>query len=261
SQGGRHGLGHVVPFHLSNFAHHQARHVQQGRGGGVTGNGRGQRREKQGQQEQHANGQGGQTGTPTGLHTRGAFHVGGGAAGAQHGTGHNGGTVSQQGAAQTVGFAFCNQAGTLGNPDHGAGGIKHFNQHQHQNYVNKAGVQGTHDVQLHEGRHQRGGSGDHTTKFAVIGQHGQNGHGQNTDQDRAANLQRIQGGNDKKAQNCVQGRRLGQITQTNLGGRVGHHDARVHQGDQTQEHADTGGNRALQGFRDAPNQPGPDAGH
>src|SRR5690606_21011331 len=183
SQGSRYGLGHVVPFHLSNFAHHQARHVQQGGGGGVTGNGRGQRREKQGQQKQHANGQGGQTGTPTGLHTRGAFHVGGGAAGAQHGTGHNGGTVSQQGAAQAVGFGFFDQAGTLGNPDDGASGIKHFNQHQHQNHVNKAGVQGTHDVQLHEGRHQRGGSGDHTTKFAVTGQHGQNGHGQNTDQD------------------------------------------------------------------------------
>ncbi len=158
------------------------------------------------------------------MHTRGAFHVGGGAAGTQHGTGHNGGTVSQQGAAQAIGLAFFNQAGTLGNPDHGARSVKHLNQHQHQNHVHKAGVQGTHDVQLHEGGHQRGWGGDDTTKFAVTGQHGQNGHGQNADQDCTAHLQCVQGGNNKEAQNCVQGCGLGQVTQTNLGGRVGHHN-------------------------------------
>jgi hypothetical protein len=209
-----------------------------------------------------------QAGAAAGLHAGGAFGEGGGAAGAEQGTGDDGGAVGQQGTAEALlGTRQFEQAGS---PDHaiqGAGGIEYFHQdeHEHDLQQHRDGgaavmVEQAGQVQLQEGRGQAGRQGNHAVVLHFAEQPGCAGDGEDADQDGTTHAPRFEDGDQQEAGQGEQRRGGIERPECNQGVGVGDDDAGFLQGDDGEEQTDTGHNRGTQRGGDAGHQPGTHAG-
>ncbi len=256
-------FGNVAPVDLQQLAHHQPGNVEQGRGRGVSGHDGGQRRDEQRSEKQHAHGQRREPGAATRLHAGSAFDISRGAAGAEQRAGENGQAVGKQRAPEAalavLGTVF-QQPGLAGDAGERAGGVKNFHQHEHQNDVKKPGMQRAQNVELEQGRRN---ARRHRHDAVILGQperHAGQRHRHDADENGAAHPPVIEQRNQQKAAGCQHHRQRGQIAQPHLGGRIRHHDPRVRQRDDRQEHADPCRNGAAQRLRNARHQPRPHAG-
>ncbi|MCY1297447.1 hypothetical protein D9M70_468860 [compost metagenome] len=107
-------------------------------------------------------------------------------------------------------------------------------------------MQSAHDVELQEGRSNARRRRDDALELTDAKDHRQYRDDQDADQDRAANLQRIEHGDHEEAEDGEQRSGLLEIAEAHERCRIVNDDAGVLQGDDAEEEADTGGNRASQ---------------
>ena len=115
-----------------------------------------------------------------------------------------------------------------------------------------------HDVELQESRRKAWRGGEHAIELADAERNRRYGNDQNADQDRTANLERIQNSDDEETCDSEQRTGFGQITKADERCFIVNHDASSFQADERQEHADTGCNRASKRMRNAFHQPAAD---
>ena len=252
---GRHRFGAVTPVEIGQVAHHQAGHEHQRGGGGIGRHHGSQRREEEREQEECGHGERGQARAAAGLHAGSAFHVSGGAGGAQHRAGHDGGTVGHQRAAQTTvlirrGVAHV-QAGATGHAHQRAGGVEQLDQEQHQHHVDETAGQRTLDVERQERGRDGAGNGHHPLEVVAAHQEGQCADHENADEHRARHFQVIKRHDEEEAQPGQQHGDGVHITQRDQSLGRSHHNARVAQADDGQKEPDACRGARPQRLRDA----------
>ena len=235
---------------------HQHRHVQQSARRGIGRNGTRQRRKEQADQKQYANNHRRQTGTAARGNARCRLDVTGRGGSTQRSTGHGRRAIGHHGTTNARQLAILvQQLATVCHAHQRTRGIEQVHEQERKNHAQHGHVQRTHQIHGHE-RRRDGRRHGHDPAILVVAQHhGHDGHPQNTDHHRTGHAQVGQRGNHEKAQQGVNGRRLGQVAQRHIGRRVGHHDARILQGDHRQEQTDTRRNAQSQRQRNRINDP------
>ena len=248
---GREGLAEITPVDACDGAAHERTNEDEGRSGGVSGNGRDQRRAKHRDEEERGDDDIAEARPCTSCDSGGAFDVAGDCRCTGEGTEERAESVGKQCATRARKFPVPQEAAFFTDANERAHIVEDVDKEKYEDEFAKAQFCGRAQIQLEQcaGRvRQREKMRGPVTKSQ---RNAGESYDDDSEENRAANAAGHQNGDENESSGCEKHVRVGGFAKSDEGGGISDNDVRVAQTNEGDEQADAGGGAVLQAIGNA----------